>query len=657
MIVETGHFALILALCVALIQCSVPLVGLRQRKLPLLAVADACALPLLALIAISFGTLIWAHVSSDFSVANVVLNSNSTKPLIYKVSGVWGNHEGSMVLWVLILALFGAAVSVFGRSLPLDLRSTVLAIQGLISATFLAFIVATSNPFTRIFPPPADGQGLNPILQDPALAIHPPLLYTGYVGFSIAFSFAVAALLLGRLDQAWARWVRPWTLAAWIFLTVGIAVGSWWAYYELGWGGFWFWDSVENASLMPWLTGTALIHSAIVMEKRDSLKAWTVLLAILTFSLSLLGTFLVRSGVLTSVHSFASDPQRGVVILMILAGFTGGSLALFAWRARAFTGGAAFAFVSREGSLVLNNLLLVVTCGIVLVGTLYPLALEAVTGDKISVGAPFFNATAVWVYLGLLVAIPFGLFLTWKRGGLTEAWSRLRVSAALAGAVAIAVLVAGSGFKHALTFGLGAWVIFGAIAELLVRAKASSSSLSETWQRFKAMKRAQYGAALGHIGLGVSVIGVAAATAFNAETLAVMKVGDTIEVGGYRIAFRGLDPVDGPNYTEQSGRFDVLSGDTVIASVAASKRKYETPPTTTTEAGIAPRLLGDVYVVLGSETAPGQYAVRAYMHPMVRWIWAGAVIMFIGGAVSLLDRRLRLGLPERAARTKLAPAE
>ncbi len=657
MIVELGHFALILAFCVALVQCAAPLFGLATRDARLLKVADASAPILFGLIAFSFTALIYAHVVSDFSVANVFENSHSAKPLLYKISGVWGNHEGSMLLWVLILSLFGAAVWLFGSNLPLDLRSTVLAVQGAISATFVFFIVATSNPFIRIPNPPAEGQGLNPILQDPALAIHPPLLYTGYVGFSMAFSFAIAALILGRVDSAWARWVRPWTLAAWIFLTLGISVGSWWAYYTLGWGGWWFWDPVENASLMPWLTGTALLHSAIVMEKRDSLKAWTVLLAILTFSFSLLGTFLVRSGVLTSVHSFASDPTRGVFILAIVSAFTAGGLALFAWRASTLSAGSAFSLISRESSLVLNNLLLTASCGVVLVGTLYPLALEAITGDKISVGAPFFNSTVVWIFMPLLLAICFGMFLTWKRGDLASAARRLGVAAAAALIAGCAAsLIGGASFKAILAMSLGTWVLAGSIWELLWRAKFPTVPLSETVRRLLNMRRGQFGATLGHIGLAVTMIGVAAASSWNVEDLTVMKPGDSTKIAGYTVTFKDVFERPGPNYAELAGEFELRHGSTLIGSIIASKRRYEAPPQTTTQAAIAPRPLGDVYAVLGDKLDNGTYAVRLYFHPFVRWIWGGAVIMFLGGLVSLLDRRLRIGLAQRATKNPLSPA-
>src|SRR5215510_6659937 len=440
MIAESGHYALVLALALALVQASVPMVGAQRNDPVLMATAVPTAVAQLVFIGIAFTALTLAYVGSDFSVVNVFENSHSLKPLIYKISGVWGNHEGSMLLWVLILALFGALVALFGANLPLSLKANVLSVQAWIAVAFILFILATSNPFLRLVPAPAEGRDLNPLLQDPGLAIHPPLLYVGYVGLSISFSFAIAALIEGRIDAAWARWVRPWTLLAWIFLTLGIAMGSYWAYYTLGWGGWWFWDPVENASFMPWLAATALLHSALVMEKRDALKIWTILLAILAFSLSLIGTFLVRSGVLTSVHAFANDPTRGVFILAILLLFIGGSLALFAWRAPLLKQGGLFAPISREGALVLNNLLLVTACATVFVGTLYPLALEAITGEKISVGGPFFNYTFVPLIVPLLIAVPFGPMLAWKRGDITAAGQRLMAAAILALVVALVVL-------------------------------------------------------------------------------------------------------------------------------------------------------------------------------------------------------------------------
>jgi len=463
-IAETGHFALILALGVALAQMILPIWGAQRGDLSLMRIGTTAAQAQFVLLLIAFLGLMVAYVTSDFSLLNVVENSHSAKPLLYKISGVWGNHEGSMLLWVLILALFGCAVAVFGRNLPPDLKANVLGVQGSISVAFLIFIITTSNPFTRIDPAPFEGNGLNPILQDPALSFHPPFLYAGYVGFSMAFSFAIAALITGRIDPAWARWVRPWTLAAWMFLTIGIAMGSWWAYYELGWGGWWFWDPVENASFMPWLAGTALLHSAIVMEKRDALKVWTILLAIIAFSLSLMGTFLVRSGVLTSVHAFAVDPERGVFILGIMMVFIGGALALFASRAQVLRKGGIFAPVSREGALVLNNLLITTACAAVFIGTLYPLALEAVTGAKISVGPPFFNLTFGPLMIPLLIAVPFGPFLAWKRGDLLGTSQRLIAALAITGlAIIAAYAISGRGpWLAPFGIGLGIWVIAGA---------------------------------------------------------------------------------------------------------------------------------------------------------------------------------------------------
>ncbi|MEO0672528.1 MAG: heme lyase CcmF/NrfE family subunit, partial [Pseudomonadota bacterium] len=495
MIVELGHFALVLAVAVAAFQFGAPLIGMAVRDSRIQLTAIPSALAHFGLLAIAFGALTYAYVASDFSVANVYQNSHSDKPLIYRVTGVWGNHEGSMLLWVLMLAAFGSAVAAFGTNLPLSLRANVLSVQGAIGLAFGLFILFTSNPFERLTPAPFEGTGLNPILQDPGLAFHPPFLYAGYVGFSIAFSFAIAALIEGRLDAAWARWVRPWTLAAWMFLTIGIALGSYWAYYELGWGGWWFWDPVENASFMPWLAGTALLHSALVMEKREALKIWTVLLAILTFSLSLMGAFLVRSGVLTSVHAFAVDPERGVVILGILILFVGGALALFSLRVAELRQGGIFSPISREGSLVLNNILLTVSCATVLIGTLYPLALEAVTGDKISVGAPYFDLTFGALMIPLLIAMPFGPALAWKRGDLAAAMQRLFAIAAVTvflTILAYAFLYRGP-WLAPVGLGLGVWVMLASIYELGARAKVGSVAPAVAWSRFKGLPRSVFG--------------------------------------------------------------------------------------------------------------------------------------------------------------------
>jgi cytochrome c-type biogenesis protein CcmF len=650
MIAETGHYALILALGVAIVQTMLPLLGARLRDPQLAAVAAPAAQMQFILIAIAFVALTTAYVTSDFSIANVWQNSHSAKPLLYKISGVWGNHEGSMVLWVLILALFGASVATYGTNLPRQLKANVLAVQGSIAAAFLLFIVTTSNPFTRFDPAPFDGQGLNPVLQDPALAFHPPFLYAGYVGFSMAFSFAVAALIEGRIDAAWARWVRPWTLAAWMCLTLGIAMGSWWAYYELGWGGFWFWDPVENASFMPWLAGTALLHSALVMEKRDALKVWTILLAIITFSLSLMGTFLVRSGVLTSVHTFAVDPARGIFILAIMGVFIGGALTLFAWRAPLLAQGGLFAPISREGALVLNNLLLTTACAAVFVGTLYPLALEALTGDKISVGAPFFNLTFAPLIVPLLIAVPFGPLLAWKRGDLVAAAQRLMAAACLALAVSVVLLAFGQRGPWLAPFGigLGVWLVMGALTEIAYRVKLFDVSWPEAWRRARNLPRAAYGSALAHGGLGLVVIGIVATTAWRTEQILALKPGDTADIAGYTLAFKGVAPRQGPNYQERVGVFKVTRGGREVTELTPSKREFTVEGSDTTEAGIYTSWRGDLYAVLGDPLKDGGYSVRVYFNPLVQFIWLGAVVMFIGGGVSLSDRRLRVGAPKRA---------
>ena len=662
MIAETGHYALILALAVAIVQMVLPVIGTRLRDPQLTAVAVPAAQAEFILVGIAFIALTTAYVTSDFSVLNVWQNSHSAKPLLYKISGVWGNHEGSMVLWVLILALFGAAVATFGTNLPRQLQANVLAVQGSIAVAFLLFIIMTSNPFARLDPAPFDGQGLNPVLQDPALAFHPPFLYAGYVGFSMAFSFAVAALIDGRIDAAWARWVRPWTLAAWMCLTLGIAMGSWWAYYELGWGGFWFWDPVENASFMPWLAGTALLHSALVMEKRDALKVWTILLAIITFSLSLMGTFLVRSGVLTSVHAFAVDPERGVFILGIMAVFIGGAFALFAWRAPLLSQGGLFAPISREGSLVLNNLLLTVACAAVLVGTLYPLALEAVTGEKISVGAPFFNLTFVPLIVPLLIAVPFGPLLAWKRGDLYAAAQRLMVAAIVSLGVMIVTLAINQKgpWLAPLGIGLGVWLLMGAATEIATRVKLFDASSTESWRRACNLPRAAYGSALAHAGVGLMVIGLVSTTAWRTERIEALSPGGTVDIAGYQLKFEGVAPRQGPNYQERVAVFEVTRNGNPVTELSPSKRAFAVEKSATTEAGIHNSWRGDLYVVLGDELKDGAYSIRVYFNPMVRLIWIGALVMFFGGGVSLSDRRLRVGAPKRAkpkSKTATAAAE
>ena len=650
MIAEAGHFALVLALALALIQSVVPVIGARLRDPALMNVARATALVQFVFTASSFAALTWLHVTSDFSVVNVYENSHSLKPMLYKITGVWGNHEGSMLLWVLILALFGAMVAAFGNNLPRSLRAHVLAAQAWVGTAFYLFILATSNPFLRIANPPIEGRDLNPILQDIGLALHPPMLYLGYVGFSISFSFAVAALIEGRIDAAWARWVRPWTLMAWIFLTLGIAMGSYWAYYELGWGGWWFWDPVENASLMPWLAGTALLHSAVVMEKREALKIWTVLLAILTFSLSLLGTFLVRSGVLTSVHTFATDPTRGVFILMILCVFIGGSLSFYAWRAASLKQGGLFAPISREGSLVLNNLLLTTACATVFVGTLYPLALEVLTGAKISVGAPFFNLTFAPLFLPLLLAVPFGPLLAWKRGDLAGAAQRL-LAAGIVALLAIAVVWAwekGGSALAPLAIGLAVFVILGAAVDIAERIKLFRAPLGTSWDRAKGLPRSAWGTAFAHAGLGIALIGVVCESTWNIEHIATMRLNETATLGAYSATFDGMSSRQGPNYREDIATFTVRQGGVTIGTMTPSKRSFTTRGMSTTEAALMTRGVSQLYISLGAVDANGAITARIYYKPLVLLIWFGPVLMAFGGVLSLSDRRLRVGAPKPA---------
>ena len=650
MIAEAGHYALVLALALALIQSSVPMLGARWGDIALMNVARSTALAQFLFVAASFTALVTLHVTSDFSVVNVFENSHSLKPLIYKITGVWGNHEGSMLLWVLILALFGGLVAAFGNNLPLRLRAHVLSVQAWIASAFYLFILTTSNPFLRIADPPIEGRDLNPVLQDIGLAVHPPMLYLGYVGFSISFSFAIAALIEGRIDAAWARWVRPWTLMAWIFLTLGIAMGSYWAYYELGWGGWWFWDPVENASLMPWLAGTALLHSALVMEKRNALKVWTILLSILTFSLSLLGTFLVRSGVLTSVHAFASDPTRGVFILLILCLFIGGSLSLFAGRASQLKQGGLFAPISREGALVLNNLFLTTACATVFIGTLYPLALEVLTGDKISVGAPFFNLTFGPLFVPLLIAVPFGPMLAWKRGDLYAAAQRLLVAGvvALIGLAIAWAWASGGSALAPLAIGLAIFVIAGAISDIVERIALFRNSLAISLRRAWGLPRSAWGTAFAHAGLGIALIGVVCESTWNTEYIGTMTPNDVIPLAGYQLKFDELSQRQGPNYRELLAAFTVSVNGEKLAVMTPSKRNFTTRGASTTEAALLTRGVSQLYISLGDTTPDGGVTVRIYHKPLVLLIWFGPVLMAFGGMLSLSDRRLRVGAPKPA---------
>ena len=603
--------------------------------------------------------LVNAHLTSDFSVLNVAENSHSAIPIIYKISGVWGNHEGSMLLWVLILAAFGALVAAFGRSLPRALQANALAVQGLVSASFLLFILLTSNPFQRISPAPFEGRDLNPILQDPGLAIHPPLLYLGYVGFSIVFSFAAAALIQGRIDAAWARFVRPFALVAWSFLTLGIAAGSFWAYYTLGWGGFWFWDPVENASLMPWLAGTAFIHSVAVMEKRDALKVWTIFLAILAFSFSLLGTFLVRSGALTSVHAFANDPRRGVFILAILAFFIAGSFALFAWRAPMLKRGGLFAPISREGALVLNNLLLTTSCATVLLGTLYPLALEQFTGEKITVGAPFFNMTCGLLLLTACAVTPIGFSLAWKRGDLLGVIQRLTTAMIVGALVAIVAWSwsTGGSWLASLTAGLAIFVIVGTLTEVLTRASRSGWAPTMILRRTVSQPLSFWGAALAHLGVGLTLLGLSGA-GFGAEAVATLRVGTSQQVGPYQVTLDAIGERVGQNYSDTVATMTVREGGRVVTIIEPARRHFAARQTTTTQAGLATLGLGQIYVAIADPASQNEAPARLYWKPLVTLIWLGGAAMALGGALSLADRRLRFGVAARARSAALAePAE
>ncbi len=654
MIPELGHFSLILALAVALVQGTLPLLGASRGDIRLMDLGRTAALTQALLVIVAFAALTQAYVTSDFSVANVVANSHSAKPLLYKISGVWGNHEGSMLLWALILALFGGAVAVFGAGLPDSLRARVLAIQALIGVGFLAFLLFTSNPFERVWPPPADGNGLNPLLQDPGLAFHPPLLYLGYVGFSVTYAFAIAALLEGRVDAAWARWVRPWTLAAWCFLTLGIALGSWWAYYILGWGGFWFWDPVENASLMPWLAGTALLHSAIVVEKRDALKSWTVLLAILAFSLSLLGTFLVRSGVLTSVHAFAQDPARGMYILGFLLFVTGGGLALYAWRAPQLQGGGLFQPLSREGALILNNLLLCTLAATVLLGTLYPLFLDLLTGNKVSVGPPFFNATFVPICAPLFAALCVGPYLGWKRAELWPALRHLRVAfiVAVIAAIVAATAIDGRSTLAALAFGFGVWLIAGSLGEFAQR-------LVRTGYRMP--PRASLGMTIAHAAMGVIVLGAVGTGAWNSELIRTMKPGDRASFAGFDFRLDRVENLQGPNYVAERATLAVSVGGKPYTILQPERRIFTVQRRQVAETAIHTNLLRDLYATLGEGEAANGWVIRLYYNPLAPWIWLGAALCALGGFVSLSDRRLRIGAPRGSRkarpRTTTQPAE
>jgi cytochrome c-type biogenesis protein CcmF len=661
MIAEAGYYAVILALFISLAQSIVPFVAINRRASSIVAFVCQAALCQLLFIAFAFACLTYAFVTSDFSVEVVAANSHTLKPLLYKIAGVWSNHEGSMLLWVLILALFGAAVALFGENIPDRLRANVLGVHGLVGLGFLTFIVMTSNPFARLAIPPSDGNGLNPILQDPGLAIHPPFLYLGYVGFSMAFSFSVAALIEGKVDACWARWVRPWVLAAWCFLTIGITLGSAWAYYTLGWGGWWFWDPVENASFMPWLAGTALLHSALVVERRNSLVNWTILLGILTFSLSLVGTFLVRSGVLTSVHSFAVDPSRGVFILLLIILSTGGALLLYSIRMPSLKHHEApFSPVSRESGLVLNNVFLSVAAATVFLGTFYPLIVEMFTDDKISVGPPYFNRTFVPIMVPLLLAMGVGPMVKWKRDDALAALKRLRPAAYACLLVLGVILV--STFGHhlfaAMFMAVAAWLVFGSLTVLATRIRLGNAPLAMTLRLARNTPRAFYGQIIAHAGMGLAVAGITGMTAWATEKIDMLRPGQSLMLSGYEVRLRSVGNAPGPNYDAERGIFDISRGGRPFAQLVSERRFFPVRQQQTTAAGIRTNLVSNLYVVLGDPDGKGAWAVRFYYHPFIPLVWIGALMMALGGFVSLSDRRLRVGAPQRSARQLIAiPAE
>ena len=638
---ELGHLALILAFLISLIQGVLPIVGAHRGHAGWIALARPAAQTQFVLILFSFACLMQAFVANDFSVAYVAAHSNSKLPTIYRASAVWGGHEGSLLLWVLMLSAWTLAVSLFSRQLPQAMVARVIGVLGLVAAGFLMFMLFTSDPFERLLPGAPDGQDLNPLLQDPGLVFHPPMLYMGYVGFSVAFAFAIAALLAGRLDAAWARWSRPWTTVAWVFLTLGIALGSYWAYYELGWGGWWFWDPVENASFMPWLVGTALIHSLAVTEKRGSFKNWTVLLAICAFSLSLLGTFLVRSGVLTSVHAFAADPKRGIFILLFLTIVIGGSLALFAWRAPKVSMGGAFAVVSRETLLLVNNVLLMVAAASVLLGTLYPLLIDALSLGKLSVGPPYFNAVFMPLMLPLLFFMAVGPLARWKHADARDMAQRLRLAAVLA-------VAAGIG----LPFLIGEWTPLVALG-LLLAVWIFASTAFQIRERLKSgwPPRSYWGMHAAHVGIAVFVVGVTLVKGYEVEKDVRMAIGETVEIGGYTAKLLGVSQVPGPNYVAQRGDVELSKGGQVLALLHPEKRSYFSSQMPMTETAIDSGFTRDLYVSLGEPlNAPGAapvWSVRVYYKPFIVWIWGGCLFMALGGTLAASDRRYRLKVKQR----------
>ena len=644
MIIELGHYCLALVLTISLFQFLVPAIGVRYNSITLMKSSYISSYVTFILVSLSFLALTYAYISSDFSVSLVANNSHSLKPLIYKISGVWGNHEGSLLLWVLILTFYSAAVALLGKRLPLKLISLVLSCQGLIASAFVSFILFTSNPFTRLFFPKIEGEGFNPILQDFGLAIHPPFLYLGYVGLSVTFSFSVAALLLGKVDTIWVKWVRPWTLIAWVFLTVGIALGSWWAYRELGWGGWWFWDPVENASFMPWLATTALLHSSIVAEKRDTLKAWTILLAIVAFSFSLLGTFIVRSGVLISVHAFASDPSRGLYILMLLIFFTGGALILFAKKAAYLKSGSLFQPLSREGALVINNIIFASSAATVLLGTLYPIFIDAINNSKVSVGPPYFEAVFIPLMVPAILLCAFSPMLSWKRAKLENILERVIAVFILSIlSTAILVFIYGGSASAFLGLFLGVWLILGTIYEFLIKV-GLKLSFHTFLKRSLQLPRSAYGMSLAHIGVAIFVIGVTVSSAWKIEIEQPIIKGEKVVINSIELKFLNINNVEGPNWIAERGEFEVVRLGKTKEFLYPERRFYPASKINTSEPAIMSNAFFDLYIVLGESLNNDEsYSLRVYYSPFINWIWFGIMCMVLGGLLSVSDRKHRLG--------------
>jgi cytochrome c-type biogenesis protein CcmF len=659
MIPEIGQFALIIALLLALTQATLPLIGASRGNRTWMALAAPVGQAQFIFVATAFCCLGYSFITNDFSVLNVATNSNSQLPLHYRLAATWGSHEGSLLLWTLMLSLWTVGVSLFSRHLPEEMVARVLSVMGIISVGFLLFMLLTSNPFARLFPVPIDGRDLNPLLQDPAMVAHPPMLYMGYVGFSVAYAFAIAALIGGRLDATWARWSRPWTTIAWMFLTCGIALGSFWAYYELGWGGWWFWDPVENASFMPWLVGTALIHSLAVTEKRGSFKSWTVLLAIAAFSLSLLGTFLVRSGVLTSVHAFATDPKRGLFILGFLAVVIGGSLVLYAIRATQVGVGGKFDVISRESLLLSNNVLLTAAAACVLLGTTYPLIVDVISGSKLSVGPPYFNLMFVPLMAPAMFLMGIGPIARWKKASLPDLVTRLRWAFVISMLSAIALPFVLGGWKWLVSLGLllAVWIVATALVNIWERVRVTSGQLS-TFQKLRMQSRSYYGMQVAHVGVAVFIIGVTIVTGYQSEQDVRMEPGDVVRAGGYEFKFNGVTNIEGPNYIAGRAEITVSRNGTEIEKMYPEKRNYNASGSVMTETAIDSGIFRHLYISLGEPVGTGAWSVRVYYKPFVGWIWGGAVLMALGGGLALSDRRYALAArKEREARQAIKAAE